>query len=334
MAVIQIADLNFGTTVSNLIVAAANRQVKAIPYLPFNLEPNAAGPVWNVEGTGISTVTHAAGSAFTTPSADATAQASLAFGLYETGIQITDEALSNAMFTNNPAYGNELIRQIKKGVLAHMKKLEHDFFQGSGSNSIIGLGTAIDDTVTYAGIAHTQAYWQSVVDAGPGGTRALTRESLRSFIYKVAQNSSAGIQDLVCFAPYSVYSKIIGLFTDTNTLVYQQPANTFGGFNVGQGAESGVKIEGVIVQPVFDTDGYEGQLNGTLYCTDKNAVSFQYLPYVNDTTKVILDGLPMGIQVVYDPTGGHSTRVYLRNRLQVKVANPQACGKMTNIATL
>jgi hypothetical protein len=334
MTVIQIADLNFGTTVSNVIVAAANRQVKAIPYLPFNLEPNAAGPVWNVEGTGITTATHAAGSAFTTPSADTTAQASLAFGLYETPIQITDEALSNALYTSNPFYGNELVRQIKKGVLQHMKKLEHDFFQGSGSNSLIGLGTAIDDTVSYAGIAHTQAYWQSVVDAGSGSTRALTRELLRSFIFKVAENSSVGIQDLVCFAPYSVYSKILGLFIDTNTLVYQQPANSFGGFNVGQGAESGVKIEGVVIQPVFDTDGYSSAQNGTLYCIDKNTVSFQCLPYVNDPTKVILDGLPMGLQVVYDPTGGHSTRVVLRNRLQVKVANPQACGKMTNIQTL
>lgn len=334
MSVIQIADLNFGTTVSNMIVAAANRQVRAIPYLPFNLEPNAAGPVWNVEGAGITAVTHAAGSTFSTPSADTTAQASLAFGLYETPIQITDEALSNAMFTNNPAYGNELVRQIKKGIQAHMKKLEHDFFQGSGANSIIGLGTAIDDTVTYAGIAHTQAYWQSVVDAGSGATRAITKELLRAFVYNVAEHSSAGLQDLVCFAPYTLFNKIVGLYNDSNSIQYQQPANSFGGFEVGQGAETAVKVEGIRIQPVFSSDGYSGAQNATLYCIDAAEVSFKYLPYVNQPEKVILDGLPMGIQVVYDPTGGHSTRVVLRNRLQVKVANPQACGKMTNLQTL
>lgn len=333
MAIISNTELHFGTTVSNMIVAAANRSIKAIPFIPVSVGRNAGGPLWNVEGTGITTSTHADGSTFSTPTKDVTDQATLGWGNYETVIQVNDETLAVALNTGNPAYGMELMRQVRKGVLQHMKTLEQAFFTGSGSNSMIGLTTGVDDSSTYAGIAHTNAYWKSIVNAGAGPTRALTKPLFRDFIYSVAENSSGGgLDNLLCFAPFKAYNQLIGLW-DSN-IQFTQPANSLGSMVLGTAALTYSKIEGVPTQYIFDTDGYASNLNATIYCIDRDSVSIEYMPYAPDDTKVILDNLPMGIQLVNDPTGGHSTRVILRNKLQLKVANPQACGKLTNIATL
>ena len=92
MAIITNADYNFGTTVSNYIVSAVNRETRLIKAIGAVVGVNAGGPLWNVRGGGMTPVTHADGSSFTTPSKDAAGQAQLGWGNYEMPIQINDSA--------------------------------------------------------------------------------------------------------------------------------------------------------------------------------------------------------------------------------------------------
>ncbi len=331
MAIISQADLNFGTTVANYIVSAVNRKTRFIQSVPVSVGINAGGPLWNVEGGGITTVTHADGSSFTTPSKDATAQASLGWGNYETPIQLDDATIAVSNNTSNPNYGgNERARQVANAVDQHLKKMEVDAFSGSGSNSIIGLNTAIDDASTYAGLAHTLAYWQSTVKAGSGGTRAITRPLLRDFLYGLANTAGVDPASMTCYTSFAVYNQMVGLFD--NIVQFQTPANVAPAMSVGTSAMTKATFEGALIIPVWD--GYQSALNGTIYALPPATAFLEVMPYDNDPSKVIADGLPLGIQVLVDPTGGHSSRYIIRNKIQLKVADPFRCGKMTNIATL
>ena len=102
--------------------------------------------------------------------------------------------------------------------------------------------------------------------------------------------------------------------------------------SLGTNSITQATFEGTSFIPAFD--GYQAAQNGTIYALPTSVATFEVMPYPNDPRKVVLDGLPLGIQVLYDPTGGHSTRYVLRTKIQLKVADPFRCGKMTNIQTL
>jgi hypothetical protein len=333
MAVTSQSNLQQGTIVADAIISEVQLATPMLARLIGTARPgrNGSGPVWDVRGGRVTTAAHADGSTFGTPTVDTVSQPALGWGNYETPFEVTDEALGSAMMGNPDQYRGDAMGYLFQNALKnHLKKLEAELFSGTGSNHIIGFDTALDDSNTYAGISRSAVPNFGSYIKDPGSPTTVTKGLLEDFVSEAADNCGDYMAFMV--ARNRLFNKINQAYQ--GVLTANQNSNVpF--TNAGLGRSDSISILGVPTSAVFD--GYvsnnvsPGSSDyGHLYAFGSNAVHLEIRKYPG-AEKVVLDNLPLGIQVLNDPSGAHSTRWVIRNSFALVVDDPFRCAKFVNL---
>ena len=193
------------------LALAFNRETRLAQILPVRAASNANGPTWVVNTGGSIARTHGDGAAIVDFNSDVDAKASLSWGNYESPFHVTDAALSDAALSANPrATNDQFARLVSESVATLAKKIETDLFSGSGSNSIIGLDSALDNANTYAGIDRASAAYFRASEFGSGSLTTLTKAQIRSDLGVITTASGERPNVAIC-AP-AVFCKVADLF--------------------------------------------------------------------------------------------------------------------------
>ena len=315
------------------LVKGFNRSATAASMLPARVSMNPSGPQWVVLTDGHIAQTHSEGAAIVDFGSDGQKSASLGFGAYESPFHVTDLALTQAAHSRNPAGNAALWARNMLGAGEKLaKKIETDIFSGSGSNSIIGLDSAIDDSNTYAGLDRsTETYFRSTVK-GSGSLTALTKAQVRDDLADI--KIASGMRPNLAFCNPKVFNQVVALFDAQRYFI--QPAN--GGFTsaaLGESSVAAVSIDGCVF--VEADDGYNAANNGTIYYLNSGVVHLEYMPYITvpgfENGTMSQPSLPFGLDVIPLAKTNHASRAALRCLVQLVVENPLACGKRTDIQT-
>jgi hypothetical protein len=337
MAVTASSALLQGSKVADIIQDTANKKVPALAAIPVLGPSNPAGPLWNID-TGTGTVaTHAEGAVFPAGTDSVLVQASLGWGRIHISAELTDEAIAKARLGNPNALRGLKQKKVRDRLDDTLKYIQNQMFQGSGAtNNVAGLHMAVDATGTYAGInqATNSDFAALVMSANPttpGTAAAITKKRFRDFIAAIVERSSLRQEELVFFTNETGKNRIAELYEGQVQYTSQAMLG---------GVKPNVLFDGLpfITVPAADythpTDT-SAKVSITAAFVDwanpENGIHWQVLPYEVDE-KVLMSGLPYGMQVVKNDTGAHAGKWVIRTILQLVVPNPKKCGVLNDVA--
>jgi hypothetical protein len=290
---------------------------------------------WDVSLDGVTAGTHTEGddpgsSDFTS---DEKTNAVLSWGLYRSQFALSEHAIEVAMTSAGSAAA--LMDLVEESMSEHLgaiaSKLNRDLFTGSGSNSLIGLESAIDDGNTYAGINRaSESLWRATVLANGGVNRALTvalMDQADGYIYsKYGQSADL----IVCGV--NVFNKFKALGEAEKRVV--NDANYTAGFK-----DDGVFYKGTPV--IRDKDCPANKM----FFLNTGVMEVVFVPpqmpqdSINFTVKIASglnpadQGSPSGIPVRVSALGktGDSVKFMLRTSCQLRVRKPSALAVIEDI---
>lgn len=337
MAVTASSALLQGTRVADIIQDTANKKVPALAAIPVLGPSNPAGPRWNID-TGTGTVaTHAEGANFPAGTDSVLVAASLDWARIHIAAELTDEAIAKARLGNPNALRNLKQKKIKDRLDDTLKSIQGQMFNGSGAaNSVAGMHMAIDATGSYAGInqATNSDFAALVMSANPttpGTAFAITKKRFRDFIAAIVERSSVRQEELVFFTSETGKNRIAELYEGQVTYPSQamlggvKPSVTFDGLSFITAPATDYAHPSDTSAKVSITAAYVDWSN------PENGIHWQVLPYEVDE-KVLISGLPYGLQVVKNDTGAHAGKWVIRTMLQLVVPNPKKCGVLNDVA--
>jgi hypothetical protein len=255
-------------------------------------------------------------------------------GLYDVTGSISDESLSRANLGNpDELKAGALAREMRLAVRELLKKIEVDLHTGSGSDSIIGVRTAIDASATYAGVTRgSAAYFESYVkDLGAPAATTLTTALVNDFASSSEQHANQ--RAAFAFGSLKAFNQAQGIYTP---VLNQYAAPGVPVQNAGIQYPHSILFGGIPLIPTYD--GYVTSGTGVpsatdwseIYMVGADSMHLEFIPY-QSKEQVIVEGLPLGIQIVWDPTSAHSTRFIARCQVQLVVDNPFRCSKLRYI---
>jgi hypothetical protein len=226
----------------------------------------------SVELDGESAETYSDGADATSYTTNVVVTPTLPWGLYRANGKVTNLARDVAGTSVGPGdlvrlAGRELMNKSRALAL----KLGMDFYSGSGSNSLIGLDTALQDANVYAGIdralgVHAK-FRAKVID--PGAPTAITKALIRDDIARIYDNG--GEYPTLALCHTDVWLKIAALF-DSN-VQYQIATDREGRVQLQGGVEV-IRFNGcTFVQDRLAT-------NGRIYYLTPESFVFEVLPKV------------------------------------------------------
>lgn len=334
MTVTAASDLSLGTKVSSTI-NNVNKRTPALAAIPTVPASNPAGPRWNFEYGEGTVAAHAESAGFPDGSDSTIVSANLGWGTYHTAVELSDEAVAQAMIGSPDEMKALAMRKINQRLNDHWKKMQNGVFQGAGSNNIIGFGEAVSDSNTYAGINQGSVTdFGSVVNTQNDSKTTLTKTIMRSFITSVLERGNLNESDYAILCIKAVEDQLVGL--------YEGQVRFDNQLMLG-GVKPHVSFDGIPVISVPLSDGYvstETAETGSLLLvpinweSPKQGVHMEIGGYdPNDPDLAIKDKpLPFGAQVVKEGRTAHARKWVVRTRTQLVVPNPGVCGKLTNIA--
>ncbi len=337
MAVTASSALLQGTKVADFIQDTANKKVPALAAIPVLGPSNPAGPLWNID-TGIGTVaTHAEGAVFPAGTDSVLVQASLGWGRIHIAAELTDEAIAKARLGNPNALRNLKQKKVRDRIADTLKYIQNQMFQGAGgANQIAGMHMAVDATGTYAGIVQSSnadfaAHVMSANPTTPGTAFALTKKRFRDFIAAIVERSGVTQEELVFFTNETGHNRVAELYeaqvnyTSQALLGGVKPRVVFDGLNF-------ITVPAADYTHPTDTSAKVSITAAVVdWAQPENGIHWQVLPYEVDE-KVLMSGLPYGLQVVKNDTGSHAGKWVIRTMLQLVVPNPKKCGVLNDVA--
>ena len=313
------------------IVKQINRAAPLTSLLRAERGYNASGPNWVAQSSGHAARTHSEGASFDGAASDAQAQATLGWGLYDTSFVVTDEAMARAAAGGNPMGNVKLFAKNMLDAAEQLgKKIEGDLFTGTGSNSIIGLADAIDDSNTYAGINRASAtYWRSTVKA-PGTLTTLSKAQIEGDLAEISV--AGGMRPNLAVCSPLVFAKVLGLFDSERQ--FMTPTGSNGGKPVlGDPSLAVAYVSGCMF--VEAPDGYASANNGSIYYLNSNHVHMEYIPYVEvagfTSMALSMPSLPFALDVVMGAKTSHASKGVLRCQVQLVVDRPNTMGVRQDI---
>jgi len=267
------------TTISDVIVSAMlaerirsqiNRRCVLLNLLPYEMGGDPLS--WTVKFRGRTAAGVVAQTAAApTATQDTPVKATLNMGEYADTAAVTGRAESAAALALNPlgvAGGQSLMMsEINDAVGNIAETLANDIYSGSGSNSIIGLATAVDATGTYAGIdPTTYTEWVSVEDTG--ALADVSFEMVREFLTDI-EDLSGERPDFAVTTP-TVLDKCKGLFSSYDP--YVSKVNVSGRDVMLSGARA-INIEGIWLI------GDPRCTAGTMYALNSNHIALRSMPH-------------------------------------------------------
>lgn len=313
------------------IVPTIRRTCTLAAMIPVVQGYNAQGPQWALRTSGHLAQTHAEGSTFADFGSDAQATATLGWGLYEGGFHVSDEAMSRARASRNPLdVANLWGLNLEGGIETMASKINNDCYTGSGSNSIIGLDSAIDDDNTYATVVRGSVASFRANVFGSGTLQTLTTKQVRDDLASIKNAKGQRANKAVC-NPLT-FSVVAELFKAERQYVSSATMGPVPAF-LGESMVATCMVDGCLF--VEDADGYAASNNGTIYYLNTNHVRFEYIPYVevaNMPTQDVPSPLPFGLQLVPLPKTGHASKAVIRCQVQLVVDDPRSCGVRRNIS--
>ena len=206
-----------------------------------------------------------------TATQDTPVLATLSVGEYADTAAVTGRAESAARLALNPlgvAGGPSLMRsEIDDAVGNIAETLANDIYSGSGSNSIIGLATAVDSTGTYANIAQSSySEWASIEDTG--ALASVSFEMIREFLTDI-EDWSGERPDFAVTTP-AVLDKCKGLFSSYDPYVSKV---NIGGKDVMLSGARAINIEGIWLV------GDPRCTAGTMYALNSNHIALRSMPH-------------------------------------------------------
>jgi hypothetical protein len=328
-ALVKLATLYKDEINSNL-----NRAATTLSLLPTRTGSNTIS--WISEFDGAVVGVHAEGSTVSDFGGDAQVVATLDYGMFESGINVTDEALAKAAAAGNPS-GNTALwaRQIINSSRKMGSEINAALFGGAVSNGITGFKAAIGSTSnTYAGIDRSDsayAAWRPYVATSSDGYNVtLTKSLIRDDLGEIKEASNER-PNLAVVNP-SVFKKVLEVFDvqrqySTSTTALQAVA-------LGESTLETVMIEGCLF--VEDKDGYaDATAGGNIVYLNTNYVYTVTLPY---TAPLGVEGqvaggcLPFGFDYTRLAKTAHASKAVVRNMIQLVVERPNSCGMRYRVA--
>ena len=309
--------LNLTSVIAPEIQNAFNRKAPISGLIQSKVGFNTVGPNWTVGTAGHAATTFAEGASAPSAASDGQVPAQIAWGNYNSAFTVSDHAQRNSKMSPDPRVNLDVFKKnILGAASAIAKKVETDFFTGSGSNSIIGLDNAIDNANTYAGINRASAaYWRStVVDAEAA---SLTKDQLLSDISSI--RTTSGESPNVAFCTPSTFNKVAALFESQRRYL---------------GADVKLGITGPAGSPVIDVYGtqfIQSAGDGTddvIYYCNTDHMHFEIVPWLDDVTG---QSMSDGVGFVKLAKTGHNSDAMLRLQVQLVLDNPFSFGKRVNI---
>jgi hypothetical protein len=314
------------------------------------LAPKANGRgencTWGVQFTGATAATFSEGADVSTYNQDASVQATLSWGQYRSSFGVSGLAQAAAQSAmNSPA---EIMRIIEDNASNAMEviasKIDLDCFSGSGSNSIIGLDSALLATGTYAGIAKgTYSEWAGNYLSNSGTARELTKALLDQLEASVFD--ACGMSPNVIVASSAVCRKYESLFDSISRVV------------LAQNTDLAVNRADMSQVSVSSTNGFTGftykgmpvfrarnATAGCLYMLNSNMFEIQSLPQgrINTATQASEQSLvagaarvPVGLNVRVEAMAktGDADKFTVKCYPALKVRKPNAHGLLVDIST-
>lgn len=318
------------------IVRQINR--RAVLLQLIKIERGAGKNVaFDFEGSGAVAENFSDGADASNFGSDGLSPATLPWALLRGNFRITDMAIAAAKSSMSPKeIINLFARNLDNTAMALASVINQQLFSGTGtSNQIAGLGVALKDDNTYAGIDRTDsanAHWRSnVIDAS---TATLSLAMLRAAIGDTIYTAS-GSQPTLAFCRPNVFNAIGNLFQEQRR--YNDTVRVL------QGARGEVKLDASIGTL---------EVEGCVFIKDKDApaseivlvnpehLAFEYLPQesepeMSDTVReqAAQDGfglIPLGFAVKKLARTGASSKFSMQIFGQLRVDRPNACGRLTN----
>lgn len=272
MALVSTSDLSsviLSVTQTDAIRTQINRQCVALNLLNTRI---VGDPIaWDVEFTGSRAAAVSADTAAApTATKDTKDRAVLNIGEYVTTAGVTGRAASAAAAALNPlGVGAPLLTtEVMKGVKQAAKQIAGDIYAGSGSNSIIGMATAIDSTGTYANLAQgTYSEWASTEQTGTlAGLTFETIDTLLTTIY-----TTAGERPNLMLTTPTVMAKVRSLFGNYQAYAYADEIDIAGTKRKLVAGATATKVNGVWM--VEDPDC----TSGTIYALNTDEIAIGYM---------------------------------------------------------
>lgn len=289
---------------------------------------------WVQELTGDAAETYSDGADASSYTVDTNVVPVLQWGLYRANGQITNLARDAAGNAMGPL---DLIkmagRQLENKSRAIALKLGTDVYSGTGSNSIIGLDTALRDDNTYATINRASSpnakFRGNLFD--PGVSTAPTLAAVRGDISAIYDAS--GEMPNLALCSTNVWNALAALFDAARQ--YSVATDAQGAIQLRGGAGT-LEIDGCM----FVKDRL-ATANRIYYLTT-DAVKVQYLakvamPELGDDVveqKLQMTGgeLPLGMYLEALARTGAASKFSCYVTAQLKVEQPNACGMRLNVA--
>ena len=318
------------------VVKQINRRSVLLRIIPV-LAGMGKNVAFDVEGDGMVAENFSDGDDASSFGSDALSPTGLGWGLHRANFRVTDVAAAAARTSGQP---KGLVRLMGRNFVSAAAKLASFVngacFTGTGAgNSIVGLTTALRDDNVYAGIDRTiagNAYWRAnFVDSGGDPlSLAMLREDICDTIYR-----ACGGQPDAAFCDPTTYTKIGGLFEETRRRVQIiTEITTARGRVVLDGSIGAIEVEGCVFFKDKDCPA------GEIHYLNTEAVSVEYLPQDDDETlaeasemMALDDGygpIPLGMKCL--PLGRKGSARPFTSQIfaQLKVTQPNACGRRTN----
>lgn len=346
MATQALTDISTALSIqlSPVLTKAFNR-ISVLAGLAPKTNGRGQNCAWVVQFTGASAATFAEGADVTAYNQDASVYANLSWGQYRSsfGVSGLEQAAAQSS-ANSPA---ELMRIIMDNANNAMEalafKMDLDMFSGTGSNSIIGLDTALAATGSYAGIAKgTYTEWAGNVLANGGTARELTKGLMDQL--EAACFDASGQSPNVIVASSAVCRKYEGLF-DSITRV-----------NLVQNTDLAVNRADLSSLSVSSTNGFTGYsykgmpvyrarnaTAGAMYMLNSDMFELQTLPQgvVNTSAQAQDAGLvagaarlPVGLNVRVEAMAktGDADKFTVKVYPQLKVTRTNGHGILQDIS--
>lgn len=308
------------------MASLVNRRSVLATVLPVVLGKNQT-VAWVVEDDGAIAENHTDGADAANFGSDAPKTASLNYGLYRSNFRVTDLAEMAASVSDSPGdLRSPFGRSMMGGARKLLSTINAAFYAGTGAGTTIaGLGLGVDSAGTYAAIDRAVVTnWASYeVDAAAA---ALTKDHVRTDLAAVYTNHGERPDIAVC-SPATL-NKIKALF-DTAAR-YTKDVYSARGKSVLESGSDVIVIDGC--QFIEDKDATAS----AIYYLNSQEVEIEVLPNVagwgnpiaaNDGVQALMAGF-----YAYElGRTGDSRKASVAAKIQLKVRNPRACGKRTNI---
>jgi len=337
MAATASAALQQGLKIAPVIQRTANKKVPALAGVPVVGPDDPSGPAWNIDTSTGTVRYHGEGADFAAGTARTYIRAKLDWGRMDHPIELTDEAIARARFGNPDGIQDLKGEALGEGIRDFLAKIQSEMFQGAGgANQIAGLHMSNDATGSYAGINQASvtdfaALVMSANTTTPGTAAALTKKRLRDFVAAVVERSEVLKEELVFFTHATGVNRVIDLYESQVNYTSQamlggvQPRVVFDGLNFIEAPQAAYAHPSDTSTKCSISAAYID------WSSPKRGLHWQVLPYPTDESKVILSGLPYGIQLVVDSTGAHASKWVLRTMLQLVNPNPKKGGVLNDI---